>query len=193
MNRGAAGWGCPRPGYWSYRRSDDQATSASRGSHRVRRLPSESGRHLASGEACCSPAPKPRSVTLDQDFDHLIKPERFRELKEISDRFGKNYDGRGHGKYASVVKGYTARRKRPLNYQEQNYLIHRLREFKPQTHWSWFSLASVTQSFASAGLFIPQQYTDQAVRNAQTVLLTDLLDAVQYKCNERPEVSNVDT
>ena len=37
-----------------------------------------------------------------------------------------------------------------------------------------------------------QQHTDQAVRNTQTVLLTDLLDAVQYKCNESLEVRDID-
>ena len=62
-----------------------------------------------------------------------------------------------------------------------------------QTYWSWLSLTIVTHSFTAAGLFTVQQHTDQAVRNAQTALLTDLLDAVQCKCNERPAASDIDT
>ena len=192
MNRRAAGWGYPRPADRGYRWCDNQTNSASRWSHHVRRLPSESERHLATGGACYSPAPKPRSVTSEQDIDHLARPERFSELKKISDRLGERYEGKEHGKYASDVKGYTTRCKRPLSYREQNRLMPSLRDFKPQTHWSWFSLTNVTHSFTSAGLFTPQRYTDQAVRNAQTVLLTDLLDAVQCKCSERPEGSGID-
>ena len=170
MNCRAAGCGCPRPGYQGCRRCDDDASSASRGSHHVRRLPSQSKRHLVTDGTGYSPAPGQRSVTSGQDLDYLINPERFSELKNLSDRFGKRYNGRGHGKYATDVKGYTTRCNRPFNYREQNRLIPCLQEFKPQTHWKWASLTIVTQSFTAAGLFTVQKYTDQAVRNAQTVL-----------------------
>ena len=192
MNRGAVGWGHPQPGYRGYR-GDNKANCANRWSHHVGRLPSQSERHLVTDGACHSPAPKSRSVTREPDLDYLTKPERFSELKKMSDRFGKRYDGRGHSKYASDVKGYTIRCKKPLSYREQNRLIPCLQEFKPQTHWSWFSLTNITQSFTSAGLFTVQQHTDQAVRNVQAVLLTDLFDAVRYKCNTRPEASDIDT
>ena len=168
MNRGTAGWGYPRPGYQGYRRCDSQANSASPGPRHVRRLPSPSERHLTNDGACYVPATRPRSVTSDQGLDYFTRPERFRELKNKSDRFGKRYDGRGHARYATGVKGYTTRCKRPLNYREQSRLIPCLRVFKPQTYWSWFSLTTVTHSFTTAGLFTVQQHTGQAVRNVQT-------------------------
>ena len=193
MNRGAAGCGYPQPGYRGYRRSDSQANSATRWSHRVRHFPPQTERQLATDGACYSPAAKPRSVTCEQDLDYLTRPEKFIELKRMSDRYGKRYEGRGHSRYANEIKGYTKRCKRPLNDQEQNRLILCLQEFKPQTHWSWFSLTNVTQSFTVAGLLTVQQHTGQDVRNAQAVLLTDLLEAVHFKCKERSEVCDIDT
>ena len=79
MNRGAAGWEYPRPGY---RRYDKQTNSASVWSHHVRRLPSQSERHMATGGAGYSPAPKPRSVTCEQDLDSFTKSGGFIELKK---------------------------------------------------------------------------------------------------------------
>ena len=205
MNRGGAGWGYPRPDHWHYHRLGHQATSASQWSHRAKSLAPGSDlqprgnflpgskRSLVSDDACDSPPAKKRSVASEQSFDCFVKPERFKELKKLSDRFGAYYDGRGHGKYATDIKYYTTRSQRQLSDHEQNCLMPCLQEFKPRRHWCWRSLTTITHSFTSAGLFTPRQFTTQAVRNSQTVLLKDLFRVIRYKCNLRPEISGIDT
>lgn len=143
--------------------------------------------------ACYSPPAKRGSFTSGLDFDSLVKTERLEKLKITSDRYGKSYNGNQHGKYATEIKAYAKSCKRPLDQHEQNCLIPYLQEFKPQMHWNWRSLTTITNSFISAGVFTPQQFTDQAITNAQVSLLTGLLDAVRYKCNQRPEESDINS
>ena len=216
MNDHAAGWGCPRPDLWNCHQQDNQASPTGRWSYHVGSIhgnsfPSESsltpGGIFSSGtnyltgrkrprltdRTCYSPPTKRGSFTPGPNFDSFVKTERLEELKKISDRYGKSYDGNIHGKYATEIKAYAKSYTRPLNHYEQNYLIPRLQEFKPQMYWSWRSLATIIHSFISAGVFTPQQFTNQAVRNTQVSLLTELLDAVRYKCNQRPEVSNINS
>ncbi len=193
MNRGAAGCEHLRQGARGYRQFDNQATSSSRWSHRVSHVPSDSKRHLTNNGANHSARAKHRSVAREQSIDYLIRPNLFRELKNLSDRRGKRYNGKEHSKYATEIKRYTASRNNPLNHREQNRLIPWLKEFKPQTHWSWFSLTTVTHSFTSAGVFTLQPHSDQAVRHAQQELLSELLHSVRYICNKRPQVRGIDT
>ena len=143
MNRGAAGCEHPRQDSRGYRRFDNQVTSSSRLSHHVSHVPSESKRHLTNNGASYSARAKRRSLVWEQGIDYLIRPDLFRELKNISDRRGKHYNGKEHSKYATDIKKYTASRNKPLNHREQNRLIPWLKEFNPQTHWSWFSLTTV--------------------------------------------------
>ena len=194
MNSGAAVY--PRPEYWHFHYSNNQVTSARNQSHRVRHFPPGSnflpGSKRPLDESCYCPPPKRRLVTSERDFDYFIEPERFKELAKRSERFGTRYDGRMHSKYAASVKDYTTSCKRPLNHHEQSRLTPCLPAFSPPEHWSWRSLTTITNSFTSAGLFIPQPSTE-AINNTQALLLTDLLDALLLKCNQRPEVSGIDT
>ena len=61
MKSGAAGWGYRQSGY---RQLNNQATSASRWSHRVKRLPSVSGRRLSIDAGGYAPRPGQRLVTF---------------------------------------------------------------------------------------------------------------------------------
>ena len=202
MHSGAAGWVYPQPEYWHFHRSNDQVTSARHQSHRVRRFPPESNFPPASNflprskrpldEPCYSPPAKRCSVTSEHDFDYFIEPERFKELAKISERFGKRYDGRMHGKYATSVKDYTASCKRPLNRHEQSRLTPCLPAFIPSEHWSWRSLTTVAHSFTASGIFTSRQFTDQAVMNAQSALLTGLLDAVCRRCEQITDATDID-
>ena len=142
---------------------------------------------------CYSPPAKRGAFTSGPDFDSLVKTERIEELKKISDRYGKSYNGNIHGKYATEINAYAKGCNRLLDYHEQNCLIPCLQEFKPQMHWSWRSLTTITHSFISAGVFTPQQFTSQAVRHTQVSLLTELLDALRYTCNQKPEVSDINS
>ena len=47
-------------------------------------------------------------------------------------------------------------------------------------------------SFTSAGVFTFKQGASIDVRQVQESLLRDLLDSVLHKCNQRPEVSDID-
>ena len=187
MNSGAAGWGYRQSGY---RQLDNQATSASRWSHRVKRLPSVSGRRLSIGEACYAPRPVQRSVTAQQSFDSLINPKRFSELKAMSDHFGACYDGKAHGKFATEIKDYTTNCQRPLNLCEQDCLMPWLKAFKPAAHWSWRSLSTLFYSLIAAGAFTPRP--DQAVCDAQEASLTGLLGAVRHQCQRKTDVRSID-
>ena len=189
MNSSAPGQGCRRPGY---QRLDNQAACANRGPHRVQCLPSGGGRRLANDEACYAPRPGQRSVTFHQSFDSLVNPERFSKLKDISDHFGRRYDGRAHGKFATEVKDYTTNYQRPLNLEEQTRLISSLEAFRSPRHWSWRSLTTVCHSLTAAGVFTPRSFTDQAVTNAQTASLTGLLDAVRHQCGKKTATRCID-
>ena len=188
MNSSAPG----RGGHWSgYQRLDNQAASASRWSHRVKRLPSGRGRRLANDEVCYEPRPSQRSVTSHQSFDSLVNSERFRVLKELSDPFGKHYDGRKHGKFATDIKEYTTSCQRSLNLYEQTRLMPWLAAFQPPTHWNWRSLTTVFHSLTAAGAFTSRPFADQAVTDAQAAFLTGFLDAVRHKCGENPRCLDV--
>ena len=201
MNSSAPARGCRRPGY---QRLDNQAASASRWSHRVRCFPPGSSlqsrsnflpgrkRSPVTGEAFYSPPAKRRSVASEQSFDCFVKPERFIELKKLSDRFGKLYEGRAHGKFATEIKDYTTSCQRLLNLYEQTRLVPWLEAFKTPTHWSWRSLTTVFHSLTAAGAFTPQPFTDQAVTNAQATSLTGLLDAVRHQCQQQTNARGID-
>ena len=193
MYSGAAGRECPRPDYWSCNQSDNQASSASGWSHRVRCfhpgsnfLPG-SKRHPETGWSHYSLPAKRRSVACEQNFSDLVKPEKFVELKGLFDYPGMHYDGKSHGQYAAQVKRYTLTCKRPLSRDEQDRLKPILQTFKPATSWSWRSLTTTVHSFASAGVFTVQQLTREDVRHTRLSLLGDLLGAVLHKCRQRPE------
>ena len=187
MNSSAPG----RGGHWSgYQRLDNQAAFANRWSHRIKRLPSGRGRRLANDEVCFEPRPSHRSVTSHQSFDSLVNSERFRALKEISDRFGTRYQGRAHGKFATEIKDYTTNWQRPLNLCEQSRLMPWLAAWQSSEHWGWRSLTTVFHSLTAAGAFTPQP--DQAVTNAQATLLTGLLDAVRHHCQYKTVAKGID-
>ena len=187
MNSSAPG----RGGHWSgYQRLDNQAASASRWSHDVKHLPSGRGRRLANDEVCYEPRPSQRSVTSHQSFDSLVNSERFRALKEISDHFGKHYQGRAHGKFATEIKDYTTNWQRPLNLCEQSRLMPWLAAWQSPEHWNWRSLTTVFHSLTAAGAFTPRP--DQAVTNAQATSLTGLLGAVRHYCQQKTDDKGID-
>ena len=192
MNSGAAGWGLPQPGNSNQLQLDNQVTSASQWSHSVRYFSPGRKRTLATDQACHAPPAKRRLVAVDRDFYSLACPKKVKELRKISQRFGKLYDGRVHGRFATHVKNYATSRQRPLNQQEQNSLIPCLQEFKPAAHWNWLSLTTVTHALTSAGIFNQQQCTQQTLWSTQAVLLMSLLEVVRYKCSLKPEVSGID-
>ncbi|MBO9484858.1 hypothetical protein, partial [Salinisphaera sp. G21_0] len=96
-----------------------------------------------------------RSVNPVQDFNALIKQEIMDDLVIKSNRFGHRYDGRHHGKYASLIKKYSLAAKRPLNRAEQSQLIHLLQNFTATRSWNWRSLTTTLHSLTSAGVFTP--------------------------------------
>ncbi|MBO9484003.1 DUF1601 domain-containing protein [Salinisphaera sp. G21_0] len=134
-----------------------------------------------------------RSVNPAQDFNALIKPEIMDDLVSKSNRFGHRYDGRNHGQYASSIKQYTSASKRPLNRDEQSQLIRFLKNFTATRRWNWRSLTTTLHSFTSAGVFTPHKPTDERVKRTQAALLFTLLDAIIFKCNQKPEARDIGT
>ncbi|WBA79330.1 DUF1601 domain-containing protein [Endozoicomonas sp. GU-1] len=133
-----------------------------------------------------------RSVNPAQDFNALIKQEVMDDLVSQSARFGDRYDGRNHGWYASSIKKYTSVTKRPLNRAEQSQLMRLLQNFTATRSWSWRSLTTTLHSLTSAGVFTPHKPMDERVKLTQAHLLSTLLDAVIFKCNQKTQARDVD-
>ncbi|WP_209203897.1 RAP domain-containing protein [Salinisphaera sp. G21_0] len=109
-----------------------------------------------------------------------------------SDHFGHHYDGRNHGQYASLIKKYTSASKRPLNPAEQSQLIRLLQNFTVTQSWNWRSLTTTLYSFTSAGVFTPHKPMGERVKLTQAALLSKLLDATIFKCNQKPQAWDID-
>ncbi|WBA79355.1 RAP domain-containing protein [Endozoicomonas sp. GU-1] len=133
-----------------------------------------------------------RSVNPVQDFNALTQQEIMDGLVSKSYRFGHRYDGRDHGLYASSIKKYTSTAKRPLNRAEQSQLMRLLHNFTATRSWNWRSLTTTLHSFTSAGVFTPHKPMDERVQLTQAALLSTLLDAIIFKCNQKPEARDID-
>ncbi|MBO9495668.1 DUF1601 domain-containing protein, partial [Thalassotalea sp. G20_0] len=189
-----------RPGN-DYNQPDNHAASSRRGRYRqstVRQRGNPPRTTLGRNEfyhssgACSSQSLLRRSVNPAQDFNAHIKPEIMAGLVSKSDRFGHRYDGRNHGQYASSIKKYTSAAKRPLNRAEQSQLIRLLQNFKATRSWNWRSLTTTLHSFTSAGVFTPHKPIDERVKLTQAALLSTLLDAIIFNCNQKPEARDID-
>ena len=183
-----------------YNQPDDQAASSRRGRYRyatVRQWDTPSrtapGCHefYHSSFTRSSQHLQYRSVNPAQDFNTLTKQEIIDGLVSKSYRFGDRYDGRDHGLYASSIKKYTSASKRPLNRAEQSQLMRLLQNFTATRSWNWRSLTTTLHSFTSAGVFTPHRPVDERVKLTQTALLSTLLDAIIFKCNQKPEASYI--
>ncbi|WP_422450753.1 DUF1601 domain-containing protein [Endozoicomonas sp. ALB091] len=179
---------------------DNHTASARRGRYRqftVRHRDNPPRPALGHNEFYHSPGACPpqnlqrRSVNLAQDFNALIKQEIMDGLVSKSYRFGDHYDGRNHGQYASSIKKYTFATKRPLNRAEQIQLMHLLQNFTATWKWNWRSLTTTLHSFTSAGVFTPHNPIDERVKHTQVALLSTLLDAIIFKCNQKAEASYI--
>ncbi|WBA79358.1 DUF1601 domain-containing protein [Endozoicomonas sp. GU-1] len=133
-----------------------------------------------------------RSVTPAQNFHALIKQEIMDDLVSKSDSFGHRYDGRDHGHYASSIKKYTSASKRPLNRAEQSQLMRLLQNFTATRSWNWRSLTTTLHSLTSAGVFTPYKPMDERVKRTQAALLSALLDAIIFKCQQKPPARDID-
>ncbi|WP_422491613.1 DUF1601 domain-containing protein, partial [Endozoicomonas sp. ALE010] len=133
-----------------------------------------------------------RSVNSAQDFNALIKQEIMDDLVSKSNRFGHRYDGRNHGHYASSIKKYTLAVQRPLNRTEQSQLMRLLQNFTATRSWNWRSLTTTLHSLTSAGVFTLHKPMDERVKLTQTILLSTLLDAIIFKCNQKPPARDID-
>ncbi|WP_422463894.1 DUF1601 domain-containing protein [Endozoicomonas sp. ALB115] len=183
-----------------YHQPDDQATSSRRGRYRyatVRQWDNPSRTAPARNEFYHSSFTRSyqhlqyRSVNPAQDFNTLTRQEIMDGLLSKSYRFGDRYDGRNHGQYASSIKKYTSTAKRSLNRAEQSQLMRLLQNFTATRSWNWRSLTTTLHSFTSAGVFTPHNPLDERVRLTQAALLSTLLDAIIFKCNQKPEASYV--
>ena len=196
MDWGAADWGRGNPGsgYINYCPSDSHVVAARKWKYDVRWYPPALGgkRHLTTGPSHYSLARKRRSIASEQDFASLIKRERFVGLNNTFYRYGVNYNGKSHSRYATSVKRYTLLSGRPLSYGEQELLIPFLHAFKPTPGWSWLSLTTIIHSFTTAGVFTVQQFSNENIRLIQASLLTDLLDCVLHRCRQTPETGGID-
>ncbi|WBA79338.1 RAP domain-containing protein [Endozoicomonas sp. GU-1] len=132
-----------------------------------------------------------RSISNARDFNALIKQEIMDGLVSKAYRFGHRYDGRDHGLYASSIKKYTSASKRPLNRAEQSQLIRLLQNFTATRSWNWLSLTTTLHSFTSAGVFTLHKPMDQRIKRTQAALLSTLLDAIIFKCNQKAEASYI--
>ncbi|MGO0307046.1 hypothetical protein ACTL6P_10605 [Endozoicomonas acroporae] len=178
----------------------DHAASSSRGRYRhatvrqwchpPRTAPGRNESYYSSA-ACSFQHLQRRSVNRTQDFNNLIKQEIMDVLVNQSDRIGQRYDGRHHGRYASSIKKYTSAAKRPLNRAEQSQLIRLLQNFKATRSWNWRSLATTLHSFTSAGVFTPHNPMDVRVKRTQAALLSTLLDAIIFKCNQASHARDI--
>ncbi|WP_422463437.1 DUF1601 domain-containing protein [Endozoicomonas sp. ALB115] len=133
-----------------------------------------------------------RSVNPVQDFNALIKQEIMDDLMSKSDRFGYRYDGKNHSQYANSIKRYTLASQSPLTRAEQSQLMIFLQNYTATRRWSWRSLTTTLYSFTSAGVFTPHKPVDERVRHTQVALLSTLLDAIIFKCNQKPQARDID-
>ena len=202
MDRGTAGTSSKFTTSGSdYNQSDDAASPSSVQSKRglVRQLdnsprttPKINESHNTSG-ACSSTYLPCRSISPAQPFNDLINQEKFDEIAIKSHHFGDCYDGRNHGQHADSIKRYTLASKRPLNPYEQSQLIPLLlKNFQPTRSWNWRSLTTILHSLTSAGVFAPHKLTGKNVKRTQADLLSTLLAPTIFKCNQKPEASNID-
>ncbi|WP_422450781.1 RAP domain-containing protein [Endozoicomonas sp. ALB091] len=184
-----------------YNQPNDHAASSRRGQYRHTRVkqwdnPSRAfpghNEFYQSSDARPSQNLMFRSVNSAQDFNALIKQEVMDGLVSKSDRFGHRYDGRNHGQYASSIKKYTSAAKRPLNRAEQSQLMRLLQNFTATRSWNWRSLTTTLHSFTSAGVFTLHNPIDERVERTQAALLSTLLDAIIFHCNQKPEARNID-
>ncbi|MBO9483638.1 RAP domain-containing protein [Salinisphaera sp. G21_0] len=184
-----------------YNRPGGHATSSRRGRYRhatVRQWDNtprtNPGRNkfYRSSDARPSQHLQRRSVNPAQDFSALIKPEIMDDLVRKSNRFGHRYDGRNHGLYANSIKQYTSAAKRPLNRAEQSQLMRLLQNFAATRSWNWRSLTTTLHSLTSAGVFTLHKPMDEQVKLTQTTLLSTLLDAIIFKCNQKPPARDID-
>ncbi|WP_163372719.1 DUF1601 domain-containing protein [Endozoicomonas acroporae] len=202
MHRSSAGIGDQYAGSGNnYNQPDDHAAYSRRGRYRhatVRqsdnppRTNPGRDKFYRSSAVCSSQHLQCRSVNPAQDFNPLIKQEIMDGLVSKSDRLGHRYDGRHHGQYASSIKKYTSAAKRPLNRAEQRQLIRVLQNFTATRSWNWLSLTTTLHSFTSAGVFTLHKPVDQLVQLTQAALLSTLLDALIFKCNQKPEARDID-
>ncbi|WP_145999776.1 DUF1601 domain-containing protein, partial [Endozoicomonas acroporae] len=133
-----------------------------------------------------------RSINSAQDFNALIKQEVIDGLVSKSNRFGHHYDGKSHSQYASSIKIYTSAAKRPLNQAEQGQLLRLLQNFTATRGWSWRSLSTTLHSLTSAGVFTIHKPMDGRIKLTQATLLSTLLDAIVFKCHQKPEARDID-
>ncbi|MBO9496864.1 DUF1601 domain-containing protein [Thalassotalea sp. G20_0] len=145
-----------------------------------------------SSAACSSQYLLRRSVNSAQDFNALTKQKIMDDLVSQSERVGHRYKGRNHGQYANSIKNYTSAAKRPLNRAEQSQLMRLLQNFTAKRSWNWRSLTTTFHSFTSAGIFTPHKPMDPRVKRTQAVLLSTLLDAITFKCNQKAEAWDID-
>ncbi|WP_163388066.1 DUF1601 domain-containing protein, partial [Endozoicomonas acroporae] len=145
-----------------------------------------------SADACPSQNLQRRSVNPAQDFNALIKKEIMDDLVSQSDRLGHRYDGRNHSWYANSIKKYTSAAKRALNRAEQSLLTGLLQNFTVTRRWDWRSLTTTLHSLTSAGVFTPHKPMDERVKCTQAALLSTLLDAIIFKCNQKPQARDID-
>ncbi|WP_422468876.1 RAP domain-containing protein, partial [Endozoicomonas sp. ALC013] len=143
-------------------------------------------------DACSANHPPRHSIKPVQDFNALITQERMDELMRISTHYGDRYNGKKHSQFATLIKQYTLASQRSLNHSEQRQLIPLLHNFKATPLWGWRSLTTTFHSFTSAGVFTPHTYMDACVKETQAVLLSNLLDLVILKCNQKPETRDID-
>ncbi|MGI2030283.1 DUF1601 domain-containing protein [Endozoicomonas acroporae] len=185
----------------NYNQPGDQAASSRRGRYRyatVKQWDNPSRTALGRNEFYHSPfTPSSqhlqyRSVNPAQDFNTLTKQEIMDDLVSQSYRFGHRYDGRHHGRYASSIKKYTSASKRPLNRAEQSQLIRLMQNFSVTRSWNWRSLTTTLHSLTSAGVFTPHNPMDERVKLTQANLLSTLLDAIIFNCNQKPQARDID-
>ncbi|WP_422449591.1 MULTISPECIES: DUF1601 domain-containing protein [unclassified Endozoicomonas] len=207
MDRGGAGisWKYTTSGN-DYKRPDDHAGASGSGQYRYATvgqvnvprpyLRKHNECHPAS-DACSAnhpPGTHPpgHSIKPVHGFNALITPEKMDWLVRISARSGDHYDGKTHSQFATLIKQYTSKAKRPLNHSEQRQLIPLLHDFKVTPGWTWRSLTTTLHSFTSAGVLTPHKYMNKGDRETQAALLSNLLDAVIHKCNQKPETRDID-
>ncbi|MGO0309268.1 RAP domain-containing protein [Endozoicomonas acroporae] len=184
-----------------YKKPDAQATASGSGRYRhgtVRKVnvpPSyiqKRNECHPAFDACSANHPPGHSVKPVHGFNALITPEKMDWLAGVSARYGDRYDGRDHGQFACSIKRYTSGGKRPLNHSEQRQLIPLLHDFKVTPRWSWRSLTATLHSLTSADVLTPHKYLDEGGKETQAALLSTLLDAVIFKCNQKPEARDID-
>ncbi|WP_422450787.1 hypothetical protein [Endozoicomonas sp. ALB091] len=67
-----------------------------------------------------------------------------------------------------------------------------LQNFTATRSWNWRSLTTTLHSFTSAGVFTPHKPMDERVKLTQAALLSTLLDAIIFNCNQKPEARDID-